>query len=74
MKSILQADMPVASSCGGDGVCGKCRIKISEGAQNLSPEGTTEAEIKDIHDVPKKERISCQVTILGDITIDTNYW
>ncbi len=42
MKSLLEAGLPVASSCDGDGVCAKCRIQIVEGAENLSSENDVE--------------------------------
>jgi 2Fe-2S ferredoxin len=74
MQSLLDAGMPVASSCGGDGVCGKCHVKIIKGQENLSEETQEERELKEIHDVPKTDRISCQTKILGDVVLDTTYW
>lgn len=65
---------PVASSCGGEGVCVKCLIKIIEGKENLSNEEDLETDMKEIHDVPSGLRMSCQTTVHGDITIDTDYW
>jgi ferredoxin, 2Fe-2S len=74
MKALMDAKIPVASSCRGDAVCAKCRIEIVAGAENLSPENDAEAFLRQRHSVPKKERISCQVEVLGDITIDAAYW
>jgi ferredoxin, 2Fe-2S len=74
MRSLLSNGVPVASSCNGDGVCTKCRIKIISGKENLSPESELEQDLKDIHDVNKDERISCQVTVHGPVTVDTGYW
>ena len=37
MKTLLDHQVPVASSCQGEGVCGKCRITIPSGRENISP-------------------------------------
>lgn len=74
MRALLQQGLPVASSCDGDGVCSKCRIKIIEGAANLSPEQDVEMILKEQNNVGRDYRISCQAEVQGDITVDTNYW
>ena len=74
MKALLDAGLPVASSCGGDGVCSKCHVKVIEGKENLSKESQEEQELREINDIPKGERISCQVTINGNVSLDTPYW
>ena len=75
MKALLDNDKPVASSCDGDGVCAKCKIVVTEGLQNLSPENETEIFLKDSnHILQKNMRISCQTKVLGDITVDATYW
>ncbi len=74
MQALLAHEIPVASSCRGDGVCAKCRVRIVEGAKNLSPETEIEAMRRDQFDFAGDERLSCQAEVLGDITIDTPYW
>jgi 2Fe-2S ferredoxin len=74
MTVLLDAGLPVASSCRGDGVCAKCRIQIPEGRKNLSPENDLEKHLRERHGFDKIERVSCQVQVLGDITIDASYW
>lgn len=74
MEALLKAGLPVASSCHGDGICGKCRIQILEGAENLSKIQDVEQLVRDRLSVPKEYRISCQTRVLGDIRIDTSYW
>lgn len=74
MQALLEAGLPVASSCRGDGVCGKCRIEIIEGQTQLSPENDREKFLRERHNIPKSERISCQVQVLGKIKIHTPYW
>lgn len=74
MSALLAAGVPVASSCRGDGVCAKCRIRIVEGARNLGPEGDVEKFLREKFQIPKNERVSCQTLVNGDITVDTSYW
>lgn len=74
MKALLDGGLPVASSCSGDGVCAKCKIIIVEGMENLSTENETESFLRESKGIPKDQRISCQVQVLDDITVDTTYW
>lgn len=74
MKSLLDAGIPVASSCNGDGVCAKCKIAITQGAENLSMENEVEIFLIQKFDIAENIRISCQTQVNGDITIDTTYW
>lgn len=74
MQSLLAAGVPVASSCNGDGVCSKCRVKIIEGQKNLSVINDTEMILMDQNSLGKEFRISCQAEVLGDVTVDTSYW
>ncbi len=74
MKALTDAQIPVASSCAGDGICSKCVIEIINGHENLSQETDLELELKERNQVPSQFRVSCQTRVLGDITIDTGYW
>lgn len=74
MRALQGAEIPVASSCDGDGVCVKCRLKILEGAANLSPESELEQDLRSRHGLEKNERVSCQTFVQGDIRIDASYW
>lgn len=74
MESLQNAQIPVASSCGGEAVCAKCKITIVSGRENLSPENQNEKDLREIHDLSKEVRISCQVSVLGDVTVDADYW
>lgn len=74
MRSLLDAGLPVASSCDGDGVCAKCKIQIVKGAENLSTENHREKLLKEKNNLASDIRISCQTKVTGDITVDTTYW
>lgn len=74
MTALLDAGLPVASSCDGDGVCAKCKIIIVAGKESLSAENDTEKFLREKNDIPSDVRISCQTKILGDLTVDATYW
>jgi ferredoxin, 2Fe-2S len=74
MKVLLENGLPVASSCHGQGVCTKCRIRIVAGRENLSPENEFEKSLRARLNIPDDMRLSCQTAVNGDIVIDTNYW
>jgi len=74
MRALLDAGLPVASSCDGDGVCSKCKIRIVQGQKNLSKQNDTEDFLKETNGISNEYRISCQTEVLGDITVDATYW
>ncbi len=71
---LRKNDIPVASSCLGDGVCGKCRLKIEAGIENLSPVEPLEAKLIEKYQLLPSQRISCQCSVHGDVTVTSSYW
>lgn len=74
MKVLLDQNIPVASSCFGDGICGKCKIKVIVGSENLSEVQQLEKTLCERLKIQSPFRISCQTLVMGDIEIDTTYW
>ncbi len=74
MKSLISSGIPVASSCGGDGICTKCRVKVIEGAHHLSPPNELEIRMHRDKHIPFTERLACQTEIRGSVTVDADYW
>ncbi len=83
MKSILNAGLPVASSCNGDGVCSKCKMTVTEEPpfadgtaleKPLSPPGEIERFLLTKFKLKSPLRISCQVQVTCDISVETTYW
>lgn len=80
LNAARELGADVASICGGNGLCTRCKVKISTGefpkhqitskAENLSPILATER--KQINDTELADgfRLSCQATIQGDIVVD----
>jgi uncharacterized 2Fe-2S/4Fe-4S cluster protein (DUF4445 family) len=60
----MEAGVHINASCGGEGVCGKCRVIIEEGSVE---EGITEKLNKE--DLGKGYRLACKAVIRGDIAV-----
>lgn len=74
MEALLKADIAVASSCHGDGICAKCRVLVTAGFENLSAPNETELFLKEKFQLSQNQRISCQTQVLGPVEVDTTYW
>lgn len=61
-----RAAAPLGNSCGGIGVCNRCRVKIVEGSENLTPPTRYESDTE--------TRLACQAVVLGDCSVTTTYW
>lgn len=73
MRTLLDAGIPVASSCDGDGICKKCKVTIVIGDdfKNLTQLEVFASEIKELK---SNQRLACQFSIKNDLIIDTSYW
>lgn len=68
--ALIQAGYPIKSTCGGCASCSHCIIKVTVGAENLSEISFEEKQLVGNVFHITKERLSCQTTTSGDITID----
>lgn len=70
LEALRAQGIYVKSSCAGVASCGDCVIKILSGEDHLSE--ATFGELKLLGNVfhITKERLACQTTISGDVTID----
>jgi len=73
MEDLLADQIPVASSCGGDGICGKCALQL-EPAENFSPPSSLEKETLKRLGLEGKIRLSCQTRSCGSGVVDSDYW
>jgi len=80
LNAARELGADVASICGGNGLCTRCKVKISTGefpkhqitskAENLSPILATERKQINETELADGFRLSCQATIQGDIVVD----
>jgi ferredoxin len=69
-----RADAPLGNSCGGVGICARCRVRVLAGAENLSPPTTIEIRFGTARGFNADERMACQAIVNGDCDVTTTYW
>jgi ferredoxin len=69
-----RAGAPLGNSCGGVGICARCRIRVVAGAENLSPPTTIELRVSEQRGFAEGERLACQAIVCGEVEITTGYW
>ncbi len=65
LEAALQHHVPIYHTCGGNCSCSTCRIFVIQGAENLSPIDTGEAQILDSFDLKSPHRLGCQALLMG---------
>ncbi|HET7707477.1 MAG TPA: 2Fe-2S iron-sulfur cluster-binding protein [Thermoanaerobaculia bacterium] len=69
-----RASAPIGNSCGGVGVCARCRVRVVSGSENLTPPTEIETRIGSQRGLSTDERFACQAIVIGDCEITTTYW
>ncbi len=64
IRGAIEAGVHVNVSCGGEGICGKCRVLIEEGAVK----GGLSDRLKQ-EDIDKGYRVACTSDVVGDLTV-----
>ena len=64
IRAALQAGVHINASCGGEGVCGKCRVLVEKGSVSG---GISERISKE--DIAKGYRLACLVKVSEDVTV-----
>jgi uncharacterized 2Fe-2S/4Fe-4S cluster protein (DUF4445 family) len=65
LSAALSAGVYINSACGGDGVCGRCRVIVSKGTCAMLPTGSISLEEK-----KKAIYLACLTTIQSDCEIE----
>jgi len=69
-----RAAVPLGNSCGGIGICARCRVRVVHGAEHLGEPTTIERRVSDQRGLGPEERLACQAIVCGDCEITTDYW
>jgi len=69
-----RAGVPLGNSCGGVGVCTRCRVQVLSGAEHLTPATAIEVRFGTTHGFASDERMACQAVVEGDCEVTTTYW
>ena len=64
IRAAMEAGVHINASCGGEGLCGKCRVIIEEG--NI--EGGITEKLSEA-DIEKGYRLACQSIVRGNVTV-----
>lgn len=70
----MKNSIPLAESCGGDKICGHCRIIVIKGIENLSEPELAEIRLMNRKSFSENERLACSAKVYGDVKITTSYW
>jgi uncharacterized 2Fe-2S/4Fe-4S cluster protein (DUF4445 family) len=70
LKQLKDAGKKIKSSCGGCATCTDCMIVVKSGELNMNSQTFEELRLLGNVFHITKERLSCQMKITGDITID----
>jgi len=72
LEAVLSARLQVSNVCAGRGVCGKCRVEVVSGSDNISPVADLERMSLSEVDIAQGFRIACcaRITHAGTITVN----
>lgn len=77
MDALIEQGLPVASSCLGEGICSKCAVRLKHLNQTHHNQ-TAHSELEKTTLLRNKldltYRLSCQVFVDQDISVETSYW
>lgn len=69
-----RAAVPLGNSCGAVGICARCRVRVLNGGENLSPPTSVEVRFGTARGFEADERMACQAVVRGDCEVTTTYW
>jgi uncharacterized 2Fe-2S/4Fe-4S cluster protein (DUF4445 family) len=64
---VSEAGIPVNLPCGGEGRCGKCAVRVIEGAAEPSPE---EGKFLSAREIADGMRLACRAFVTSDMVVD----
>ena len=74
LDAARRVGAPIGNSCGGIGICARCRVRVVAGAENLSPATSVELRVGGARGFAEDERMACQAVPRGDCEVTTSYW
>jgi ferredoxin len=74
LDAARRAGAPIGNSCGSVGVCGRCRVRLIAGAENLSAPTMIEIRVAAQRGFAADERLACQAVVMADVEVTTSYW
>lgn len=69
-----RAGAPLGNSCGGVGICARCRVRVLGGGENLTAPTSIELRFGQARGFAADERMACQAVVVGNCEVTTTYW
>ena len=67
LPALLGQKLNIAMSCGGNGICSTCHVRVREGADQLAPMQAKERRtLALVADADATSRLACQTYVQGD--------
>ena len=73
LSALIRHGIYVKTTCGGKGTCSDCKVVIPSGEDHLTPPDFSELKLLGNVFHITKERLSCQATCNGNVTIDVSH-
>jgi len=64
LNAAANAGVFIQAFCGGEGVCGKCRIKLEKGEDS-----STQTDSLNLEDHTEGYRLACQTKVVSDLVV-----
>lgn len=61
LEALVRAELPINHSCGGNGSCGTCRVRVLRGLSELHSMNDIESEMAADRGFAPDERLACQI-------------
>ncbi len=74
-EALREAGQPIASSCLGVAVCGRCLVRVRSGGECLSAIDAVEKKVLLNERAESDQRLACQCYVSGaGVVLSTDYW
>lgn len=74
IDAVRGANLPIASSCRADGLCGRCGVAILVGERQVAPESPEESRSKQRNRIDPRLRLACRIRVCADLSVAAPYW
>ena len=70
LLSVARASgVEIESSCGGEGTCEKCRVRVDSASDSVSPTTAAESQMLGAESAAAGTRLACQTLVAGDVRV-----
>jgi len=74
IDAVRGVNLPIASACRGDGLCGRCGVAILAGRAGLDTETPDETRTKERNRIDPHLRLACRIHLRADCSVTAPYW